>query len=191
MSQSTETPFRLKTIDMLAPEEKAIIEKRITKIFYHVTEVTIYETSSGDKFYENDWNKAFDWEHRLWNKENLKIKYKQKTLPDWLYFIVQPGNIDPQKLTDISFRKAYVIDVPEYFPGITTEELVYLHPLLGDSGNYLKATIENIVPSKFLIVYQHIDCKHVDPREADNIIFRSAKEVANQLRDMLVFVENL
>lgn len=183
--------FKMKTIDQLNEKEHVDINLRMKFIHDPETKKNVTRTSDGHNHNEGYEKQAFDWELRLWTKENLIKKYNQKDVPDWLFFLCQPTNINPENLKDITFRKAHLVDVPVYIPGETTEELAYLHPMLAHGNRFTYVDIAGIVPGKFVIVYSQIDSKNIDAHEADCINVKPAEKIAKELQSMLDFINNL
>ncbi len=178
------------TADQLTADERDEVFARIKATTDLPNEKLVFTTTDGTKFNEGYESQAFEWELRLWNKENIKIKYDQKELPDWFFFLAQPTEINPETLKDIDYRKAYVVNIPNAAVS-TINEICYLHPMLKDCGKFMECEIEPISPKKVVIVYTQIDGKRIDPREADCVSVTHAKKLADRLRKMLDFVELL
>lgn len=157
----------------------------------------VYNTSDGRQFREPYYEQAIEWQIRIWRKERLMEAYQQKVVPDWMFFMVHPQNLNPHNLEKIRFEKAYIITVPE---GVdesqAAQEILFLHPQLLWTGsrnniidNHAARLISDLLnwkSNKYVIVYWKEDERKVaDPHMADSSAILPVNEIVNRLKLML------
>lgn len=155
----------------------------------------VYNTSDGRQFREPYYEQAIEWQIRIWRKERLMEAYQQKVVPDWMFFMVHPQNMNPHNLEKIRFEKAYIITVPEGVDEFQAAmEILFLHPQLlyrdplseHNQSSRLASDLTKWKSNKYVIVYWKEDERKVaDPHMADSSAILPVNEIVAKLKLML------
>lgn len=175
----------IKTVDQISTAERDIIKNRLLSTPVRKDEAKpefyiIHRTTDGTEFTEQYYDKAFDYERRLWCIDEIKKKIKQVRLPDFVYYLGMNDFIPPQSLQGVKFDGAFAIEIQEATE-TTVQEIEYVHPMLRLAMINLFSTVKQWGPGMYVLIYTTVENNTIDPHDKIDIKIRPLGQVTERL----------
>lgn len=182
-------PSLVKTVDQISTEERDIIKNRLqtTSVRKDATNPAfgiIHRATDGTEFTEQYYNKAFDYECRLWCIDMIKQKINQVRLPDFVYYLGMDDFIPAQKLDGVKFDGAFAIEIKEAAE-TAVQEIEYVHPMLRLAMINLFSVIKQWGPGMYVLIYTMVENDTIDQHDKIDIKIRPLGQITERLANCL------